>query len=220
MKKILSLFLLIYFFILLAPVSAGIFQGNLTSAQTCGMGHFELGAFGTLFPDRLFGKGGAFVGGKVTFGLLDSLDLGVRYGLVPVKIAGIQPTIVGGEARFRLINENFIWPTLSIFGDYYRVGSGLETINTNLDVAINDFGGGVTLSKALGPLTPFGSVSYSFGSVTYAGQTSDIINLQDLLGSLLFSAGIEFNLGLLQLVGEVNFIRDLMLYSAGVNLKI
>ena len=140
--------------------------------------------------------------------------------MVPVKIAGIQPTIVGGEARFRLINENFIWPTLSIFGDYYRVGSGLETINTNLDVAINDFGGGVTLSKALGPLTPFGSVSYSFGSVTYAGQTSDIINLQDLLGSLLFSAGIEFNLGLLQLVGEVNFIRDLMLYSAGVNLKI
>lgn len=218
MKKILiSLFAVL---VLTLPVQAGIFQGNLTSAQTCGMGHFELGGYGTFVPKNVFGREGGFIGGKVTFGLLDCLDIGGRYALVPVKIGGIQPTIVGGEIRFRIINEGLLFPVISLYGDYYRVGSGVELVGTQHDVAINDFGGGVTISKSLGPITPFGALSYRFGSVTFAGQTSDIINLSSLMNSVLFSAGVEFNLFFLQAVAEANFIRDLVIYSAGLNLKI
>lgn len=218
MKKILLAVLIILAFSQTAW--AAIFQGNLTSAQTCGLGHFEIGAYGTLFPKSLFKKEGGFVGGKITLGILDFVDLGARYALVPVKIGGIQPTILGGEIRIRLLNEDVLLPVISAYGDYYRVGSGVETLGTQYEIAINDFGFGVTLSKSLGPLTPFGSLSYRFGSVTFAGQTSDIINIQDLLGSFLLSAGVEFNLGFLQVVGEANFIRDIIIYSAGVNLKI
>lgn len=217
----LSLFLVL---VLSVSAQAGIFQGNLTSAPTCGPGHFELGAFGTFFPKQVFGQAGGFVGLKGTIGILDWLDVGASYAIIPTNFLPDIPrnynaNTFGGELKVRLLKEDVVLPTISVFGDYYTVNAAARFSGVSGKVQMNDYGFGVIASKSLGPISPFGTIGYRFGSTQFeaAGISTDMIQLQN---TIPFSAGVEFDLWIFQAIGEVLFIKDIQIYTAGLNLKI
>lgn len=221
MKKALGLALLIVV-TAAATAQAGIYQGNYTSAQTCGPGHFEFGAYGTFFPEKVFGQAGGFVGGKLTVGVLDWLDVGGSYAIVPTQFLPSVPRNYnaytwGGEVKVRILNEDLVAPTITAFADYYSVNIAANISGIVGKVKIDDFGFGLVVSKSFGPIEPFGTIGYRFGStsVDAVGVHTGDINLQN---TIPFSGGCEIDLGPFQLVGEVLFIKDVQIYGGGLNI--
>lgn len=223
MLKQLFVLILVLGLLLPAAAQAGIFQGNYTSAIVCGPGHFEAGVYGTFFPEKVWGQAGGFVGAKLTVGLLEFLDIGASYGFIPTNYLPSVPRnynayLYGGEVKFRLLNEDMVLPTITAFADYYNVNAAVNISGISGKLKVNDFGLGVIASKSLGPIAPFGTIGYRFGSteVEAGGVHSDPINMQN---TIPFSAGVEFNLGFIQAVGEVMFIKDVQIYGGGLNIR-
>jgi len=146
-------------------------------------------------------------------GLPFGIDLGAVYSQVPTT--DIQ--YMGGEIRYSFISGNLAIPAIAVRGTYTQL-IGID------ELEFTTKGLELTVSKGFLMLTPYAGIGQIWvdGDFDYdpiAGQTVDDINLSSDAQLFKWFVGLNINLGLMNIVAEVDTTGDAMTYSGKLGFR-
>jgi len=187
---------------------AGIDYKAVGPAEATGTLGFGVGLVGTYVPvgdewKTVTGSdfsGFGLVGLQVTKGLPLNLDLGAFYTTAP----GSNVDVYGGEIRYAFLPGSTVAPAFAVRASYVTV-SGIEDFD--LDSKSVD----VSLSKGVGPITPFIGAGYVKGAADPDPSTT--LKKAEVDGGKYF-IGVRLSLGLLEFTPQFSQINGVTTYSA------
>ncbi|MDH5691511.1 MAG: hypothetical protein OEZ47_00245 [Gammaproteobacteria bacterium] len=136
-------------------------------------------------------------------GLPFGLDLGAVYTSIP----GLDVSYFGGEVRYSFLGGNVALPAIALRGTYTKV-SGVKLLD------MSTMGAELTISKGFLMLTPYAGVGQVMGSAKLDSDFKTLSGLKDGESSLFKTfAGLNFNMGLMNLAGEWDKTGDSTSYS-------
>lgn len=144
-------------------------------------------------------SGLGLVGLQVTKGLPLDIDVGAFY----TKVPGTNVNVYGGEVRYAFLPGSTIAPAVAIRGSYVKV-TGVDSFS--LDSKAVD----LSLSKGVGPITPYVGVGYVFGDANPDASTG---LAEAKVNKAKAYIGSRFSLGLLEFTPEVGTVASAVTYS-------
>jgi hypothetical protein len=186
----------------------------LGPAEATGIVGFGIGVVGSYVPvdasaswQKVTGQdfsGLGLVGLQVTKGLPLNIDVGAFYTAIP----GTNVKVAGGEARYAFLPGSTVAPAVALRGSYVKV-MGIDSFS--LDSKTVD----LSLSKGLGPITPYVGVGYIWGSADPDAATQASTGLSEAkVEDAKAYIGARFSLGLIEFTPEIATIASVITYSA------
>jgi hypothetical protein len=147
------------------------------------------------------------VGVQVTKGLPLDLDVGAFYTTVP----DTNVDVYGAEVRYAFLPGSTTTPAIAVRGSYVAV-AGVDSFD--LDSTAID----VSLSKGIGPITPYVGAGYVSGEATPGAAFAGLrpAKVEDAKAWI----GVRLSLGLFEFTPEVGTVGDVVTYSARIGLSI
>ena len=141
---------------------------------------------------------------RVALGLPDNVDVGGMYS----KIPGSNITLYGADVKWAFLPGGFAIPSVALRGAVTRIDGvdqlGFETYSADISV-----------SQGFTFITPYGGV----GEVRSRAATDGLpLSLESINQSKIFG-GVDFNLGLANLVFEADSTGGIKTYSAKVGVR-
>ena len=188
----------------------------LGPAEATGLTGIGVGVVGSYVPVDVEGdwqqvtgqdfSGLALVGLQVTKGLPLDLDLGAFYTTVP----GTNVDVYGAEMRYAFLAGSATTPALSLRGSYVTV-TGIDSFD--LDSKSVE----LALSKGFGPITPYVSAGYVWGSADPDASTGLTEAKVEETKAVL---GVRFSLGLFEFTPQVGQVGDVVTYALRLGFSI
>lgn len=151
-------------------------------------------------------SGLGLVGLQVTKGLPLNIDVGAYYSTVP----DTNIDIIGAELRYAILAGSTATPALALRASYVTV-SGIESFD------LESKGLELALSKGFGPITPYVSAGYVWGSSDPDASTGlTEAKVEDTKATI----GARISLGLLELTPQVGQIGDNVVYGLRLGFSI
>lgn len=164
-------------------------------------------------------------------GLSDSLDyvpvpkahlhvgipFGIDLGAVYAPIPGTDVTYMGGEVRYSFVSGNVALPAIALRGAYTTVQGIDEWEFNNTSVEL-------TVSKGFLMLTPYAGIG-NVWTTSNLSYTKDVagnpttIKFDSDASQVKWFVGLNFNLGLMNIVAEVDQTGDSMSYSGKLGFR-
>jgi hypothetical protein len=129
------------------------------------------------------------------------LPFGIDVGLVYTKLPSSNIGMVGGELKWAVLKGTLATPALAVRGSYTTL-TGVDTLD------VSTYGADVSISKGIGPLTPYAGV----GEVWIKSSTDAVpsvgISIEDESISTTHGfIGAKLSLLLLSFAAEVDFSK-------------
>ena len=137
------------------------------------------------------------------------LPLGIDLGLVYSSLPGADLSYIGGEVRYSFVSGNVAMPAIAVRGTYTQL-MGVD------EVDLNTKGLELTVSKGFLMFTPYVGVGnvWTSGELSYAGVSADADP-----SMFKWFGGLNLNLGLLNIVGEMDQTGDAKSYTMKLGLR-
>lgn len=145
-------------------------------------------------------SGVGLVGLQVTKGLPLGIDLGAFYSSAP----GTNISAYGVEARYAFLPGSAVAPAIAL-RLAYSATNGID------DFDLSSKSADVSISKGIGPVTPFAGIGYVKGS---ADPDPSFGLKESKVDEAKYFAGVRLSLGLLEFTPQVGRMGDTTTYSA------
>ncbi|MBI5197610.1 MAG: hypothetical protein HZA19_03270, partial [Nitrospirae bacterium] len=135
------------------------------------------------------------------------LPFGFDVGAILAKAPGSNVSLIGGELKWAILKGTMVTPAVAVRGSYTQL-LGVD------DLDLQTIGLDASVSKGVGPLTPYGGV----GMVKIkASENVAALPLEDVDTSVTrFFVGAKLSILLFNLVAEADF-SEIPLYSLRLN---
>jgi len=148
-------------------------------------------------------------------GLPFGIDLGAVYSQVPTT--DIQ--YMGGEIRYSFISGNIAIPAIAVRGTYTQV-IGIDELD------FSTMGAELTVSKGFLMATPYAGIGQVWvnSKLDYSYEQSGVqvpvkLEASDDLSLFKYFIGLNFNLGLMNIVAEMDQTGDAITYSGKLGFR-
>ncbi|HFE38387.1 MAG TPA: hypothetical protein ENK06_08235 [Gammaproteobacteria bacterium] len=186
----------------------------LTPAEPLGITGFDVGIEVTGTSLEGVDQWGAAIG-DTSLGILPfpkvhahkGLPFGVDVGLVYSTLPTADISYIGGEVRYSFVSGNVAMPAIAVRGTYTQL-MGVD------EVDFNTKGLEATISKGFLMFTPYAGVGniWTSADLSYS-TTSAAVSASSDPSLFKWFVGLNFNMGLMNIVGEVDKTGDAMSYS-------
>jgi len=140
------------------------------------------------------------------------LPFGIDIGLAYAQIPGSNIKYLGGELRYSFVSGNVALPAIAVRGTYTTI-LGVD------GVSFSTKGVEATVSKGFLFLTPYGGLGYQLADSEFETGVVGVGTLDESVSMFKWFAGLNINMGLLNIAGEVDQTGDAMSYSAKLGFR-
>lgn len=130
------------------------------------------------------------------------LPFGIDLGLVYAKLPVADISYVGGEVRYSFVSGNVAMPAIAVRGTYTTL-LGVDEIDFSTK------GLELTVSKGFLMFTPYAGV----GNIWTSGDLESSFSTSASVTQFKWFAGLNLNLGLMNIVGEIDQTGDAKSYT-------
>ena len=137
------------------------------------------------------------------------LPFGIDVGLVYSSLPAVDISYIGGELRYSFVSGNVALPAVAVRGTYTQI-LGIDALE------LNTKGVELTVSKGFLMMTPYAGIGniWTDSTLTLSGTeaTADASQFKYFLG-------LNFNMGLMNFVAEMDQTGDAKSYTAKVGFR-
>ena len=137
------------------------------------------------------------------------LPFGIDVGLVYATLPMADISYIGGELRYSFVSGNLALPAVAVRGTYSQL-MGVD------EVSLSTKGVELTVSKGFLMFTPYGGI----GNVWTNGELSVLNTVEEAdVSQFKYFVGLNLNLGLMNLVAEMDQTGDAKSYTAKMGFR-
>lgn len=142
------------------------------------------------------------------------LPLGIDLGLVYSSLPMADISYIGGEVRYSFVSGNLALPAVAVRGTYTQL-MGVDEID------LSTKGVELTVSKGFLMFTPYAGVGnvWTSGELSYTDATLGAINFSADPSQFKYFVGLNFNMGLINFVVEMDQTGDAKSYTGKLGFR-